>query len=99
MNWDSLSAELQRTGVDLLIGTSPENIRYATGYNCFQGVWNRFAKAVVVSPARRRPVLVLPVAEAPRIAGSETLSDRAAQPHPHVSEQNVKALAEADPPG
>lgn len=54
---------LARHGLSATIGTSPENIRYASGHECFQGVWNRFPKAVIVSVAAERPILVLPIGE------------------------------------
>lgn len=54
---------LARHDLIAVIGTSPENIRYASGHDCFQGVWNRFPKAVIVSAAAERPVLVLPIGE------------------------------------
>lgn len=63
MNKDRLASTLSAHDIDLLIGTSPENIRYATGYLPFQGAWNRFPKAVVAAPGVARPIIVLPVAE------------------------------------
>lgn len=54
---------LARHDLTAVIGTSPENVRYASGHDCFQGVWNRFPKAVIVSAAAERPILVLPIGE------------------------------------
>uniref|UniRef100_UPI003B519F09 M24 family metallopeptidase n=1 Tax=Roseovarius indicus TaxID=540747 RepID=UPI003B519F09 len=63
MNCDRLEALLAAHRVDALIATSPENIRYVTDYQTFQGVWNRFPKAVIVAKTIDKPVLVLPIAE------------------------------------
>lgn len=54
---------LTRHNLTAVVGTSPENIRYASGHECFQGVWNRFPKAVIVSVAAESPILVLPIGE------------------------------------
>jgi len=63
MNRERLFALMRRHNLTALVGTSPENIFYASGYMPFQNVWNRFAKAVVVLVDHAEPVLVLPVAE------------------------------------
>jgi Xaa-Pro aminopeptidase len=47
-----------------VVATSPENLLYLTGYQVFQGVWNRFPRAAIFAPDAKRIALVLPVAEA-----------------------------------
>jgi Xaa-Pro dipeptidase len=64
VNRDRVVEILSCHDLDAVIATSPENILYASGYTTFQGVWNRFPKAAVFSPADERPILVLPVSEA-----------------------------------
>ena len=63
VNYDRIRDLLKKHGLAAVIGTSPENIRYASGHECFQGVWNRFPKAVIVTATSDRPILVLPIGE------------------------------------
>jgi Xaa-Pro dipeptidase len=62
MNRARLETYLEDGSYAALIATSPEHIRYLTGYDPFQGVWNRFERGVVFAPGSR-PVLVIPIAE------------------------------------
>lgn len=71
MNLTRLESLMDRHSVDALVATSPENITYATRYLPFQGVWNRFAKAAIVLRGVARPQLILPIAEAGFVIGSE----------------------------
>src|SRR5262245_1932044 len=64
MDGGRLDELLRRHKVDALVATSPENIRYAAGYSPFQGVWNRFPKALIHFADGSRQTLMLPIAEA-----------------------------------
>lgn len=70
MNVRRLDDLLRRHDVDALIAASPENIRYASEFMPFQGVWNRFPKALIHFADGSRPLLVLPIAEAGFLADS-----------------------------
>lgn len=63
LNRERLKRMMEQFEVDLLIATSPENVFYTTGYMPFQGIWNRFPKAAVVSRHDDVTTLVLPMNE------------------------------------
>lgn len=75
MNSERLQELLRRLGVDALLATSPENILYAAGYRPFQGVWNRFPKALIHFANGARRSLLLPISEAGFVADAETRPD------------------------
>jgi Xaa-Pro dipeptidase len=76
MNEERLSDLLRRHEIHAVIAISPENIRYASGYGSFQGVWNRFPKALIHFADGSRQILVLPISEAGFVADAAADGDR-----------------------
>lgn len=63
MNAERATATLHDAGLEGVLAVAPENVLWATGYEVFQGVWSRFARAAFISGAERRPFIVLAMPE------------------------------------
>jgi Xaa-Pro dipeptidase len=65
MNRQRATSLLNDTELEGVLAVAPENILWATGYEVFQSVWNRFARGAFIPVADARPFVVLAMPEVP----------------------------------